>query len=199
MRKTRSGYTFDMWILIVLFILLFLLLLLSMPLIVEARARASVRGAVVHARVYVLGLIPITVRLRIHLFSEPYFCLCIGKKRIPLIRKRGQKKVGGISGVRILRLDTKTTVGIADEPAGAVRIAGSAAVLLGMLTTRFAERGSARAGLSRTSLLRVSARATAIVFPPALFAGIVRGRITQRKAANNSRKSHEKRTEYASC
>ncbi len=188
-----------MWILIVLFVLVFLILLLSMPLIVEARARTSVRGAVVHARVYVLGLIPIPVRLRLHLFSEPYFCLCFGKKRIPLLKKRERQKGGGISGVRLLRLDSKTTVGIADEPAEAVRIAGAAAVLLGMLTTRLAEGGSAHAGLCRTSMLRISVRITALVFPIELLTGIVRGRIARRKAAKNSRKTHEKRTEYASC
>ena len=50
-----------MGILIALFILLFLLLLLSMPILVRVRARLGVRGAVVHARLYLLGLIPVPV------------------------------------------------------------------------------------------------------------------------------------------
>ena len=188
-----------MWILIVLFVLLLLLLLASGPIVVEARARASVRGAVVHVRAYVFGLIPIPFRLRVHLFSEPYFCLCIGKKQIPLFRKRKRKSGGGVRGVRLLRLDSRTTVGIAEEPAEAVRIAGSAAVLLGMLTTRLAENGSSRAGLSKTSMLRISIRAQALVFPLELFLGILKQRISRRKPVKNSVKSNEKRTEYASC
>lgn len=186
-----------MWILIVLFVLLFLLLLLSGPLIVEARARASVCGVVVHARIYLLGLIPIPARLRIHLLSEPFFCLCIGKKRVPLLKKR-RGKSGRVSGVRVLRLDTRTTVGIAEEPAKAVWAAGSAAVVLGMLTTRLAEGGSSRAALSKIPMLRVSIRVCALVFPIELLFGLVCGRIAKRKAANNSRIPNEKRTTYAS-
>ena len=82
--KKRSGHTVRMWILIVLFVLLFLLLLVSMPLIVEARGRIGARGAVVHTKIYALGLIPIPVRLRLYLLQSPYFTLKIGKNRIGL-------------------------------------------------------------------------------------------------------------------
>ena len=193
-----AGKNTHMSVLIVLFVLLFLLLLFSMPLLVEARARAGVRGVAVRARVYVLGLIPIPIRLRIRLFSEPYFTLEIGRRRVPL---RGKRAGGGLpEGVRILRLETRTTVGITGEPAVAVRIAGTVAVLFGMLTTRLSQSGAAKAALSQEGMLRLSARANAIVFPPQLLSGIVkRRRIAKRKAANNSRKTNEKRTEYASC
>ena len=128
-----------MGILIALFVLLFLLLLLSMPLIVEARAGVSLRGAVVHGRVFFLGLIPIPVRLKLHFFSKPYFTLTFGKKRVSLLQKGGRPQ---LSGVRILRLDTKTTVGIEGEPAQAVLIAGAVAVLLSMLIPRVSESGT---------------------------------------------------------
>ncbi len=188
-----------MWILIVMFVLLFLLLLLSMPLIVEARGRGGVRGAVVHARVYVFGLIPIPVRLRLYLLQSPYFTLKIGKKQILLLKKHPKRKTTRIAGVRLLRLDTRTTVGVDGEPAAAVMLAGTVAVLLSMLTTRVAERGSARAALCEAPMVRISASARAIVQPFPLALGIARGRIARRKAVNNTRKSNEKRTTYASC
>ena len=188
-----------MWILIVLFVLLFLLLLLSMPLIVEARARIGVRGAVVHARVYALGLLPIPVRLRLYLLHTPYFTLKIGKKQIRLLQKKKKPKRTRPAGIRILRLDTRTTVGVENEPATAVQLAGTVAVLLSMLTTRVAESGSAKARLCETSLVRIAAGMRAIVQPVPLAIGIVRGRITRRKAANNTGKSNEKRKTYASC
>lgn len=188
-----------MWILIVLFVLLFLLLLLSMPLIVEARGRAGVRGAVVLAKIYVFGLIPISLRLRLYLMEKPYFTLKIGKGRVHLLQKRKKRTMTGMTGIRLLRLDTRTTVGIEGEPAVSVQLAGTAAVLLSMLTTRVAESGSATAGLSETTMLRISARVRAIVDPVRLISGMARGRIARRKATNNTRKSNEKRKSYASC
>ncbi len=189
-----------MGILIAVFLVLFLILLLSAPLIVEAQARLSLRGAVVHARFWLFGLFPIPLRIRLHLFSDPYFTLCIGKKRIRLLRKQSNRKKPRLSGVRILRLDAKTTVGIENEPAQSVLAAGAAAVLLGMLITRFAESGSSRAGLCRHSLFRLRVRMRAIVFPPKLLFEIVRNRcIARRNAVNNTHKTNEKRTNYASC
>ncbi len=188
-----------MWILIVLFVLLFLLLLLSMPLIVEARTRVCVRGAVVHARVYLLGLIPIPLRFRLYLLEHPYFTLCFGKKQVRLFKKRKKRAKTPVAGVRLLRLDTRTAVGVEGEPAVSVLLAGTVAVVLSMLTTRVAESGSATAALSGRSLLRITANARAIVFPAALLSGIVRGRIKRRGAAKNTCKTNEKRTTYASC
>lgn len=188
-----------MWILIVFFVLLFLLLLLSMPLIVEARARLSLRGAVVRGRVWLLGLVPIPVRLRINLLQTPYFSLIIGKKRIGLMQKREKTGKRRHRGIRVLRIETRTTVGIEGEPAQAVLLAGTVAVLLSMLTTRAAESGSAKAALARPSMFRIAANARAIVFPVPLLAGMLRGRIARRKSANNTRKIHEKRTNHASC
>ena len=188
-----------MWILIVLFVLLFLLLLVSMPLIVEGRGRVSVRGAVVHARIFVLGLIPVPLRLRLYLLQSPYFTLQIGKKQIPLLKKQPKRKKTRIDGVRLLRLDSRTTVGIDGEPAAAVLLAGTVAVLISMLTTRVAERGSARAALCETPMVRTSVSAKAIVQPLPLALAIARGRIARRKAVNNTRKTKEKRTTYASC
>ena len=196
--KIWSGHTVHMWILIVLFVFLFLLLLLSMPLIVEGRARVGARGAVVHAKIFLFGLIPIPLRLRLYLLSEPYFTLEIGKQRIALFHKRTRRKTR-IAGVRLLRLDTKTTVGVDGEPAAAVLFAGTVAVLLSMLTTRVAESGPARAALCETPMVRISASAQAIVQPVPLALGIVRGRIAQRKTVKNTRKTNEKRTTYASC
>ena len=188
-----------MWILIVLFVLLFLLLLLSMPLIVEARARLSLRGAVVRGRVWLLGLVPIPVRLRINLLQTPYFSLIIGKKRIGLLQKREKTGKRRLRGIRVLRIETRTTVGIEGEPAQAVLIAGAVAVLLSMLISRLAESGSARAALSQSPMFRISLGTQAIVEPAPLLFGIARRRITRRKAANNTGKIHEKRTTYASC
>jgi hypothetical protein len=190
-----------MGFLIAAFIVLFLILLLSMPLIVDARMRIGLRGAIIHARIYVFGLIPISVKLRLHLFSKPYFTLRFGKKRVFLLKKKKQtRKRRPVRGVRLLRLDTRTTVGIADEPDKAVLSAGSAAVLLSMLTTRVAESGSARAAIGEPSMLRLSARARAIVYPLKLLGGLLAPMcIARRGSANNSRKSNEKRTEHASC
>ncbi len=188
-----------MWFLIVLFVLLFHLLLASMPLIVEARGRVGVRGGVVHARIYVLGLIPIPIRFRLYLFGKPYFTLMIGKKQVHLLKKRRKRIATGFKGIRLLRLDTRTTVGIEGEPAVSVQLAGTTAVLFSMLTTRVAESGSATARLSAGTVIRIGARARAIVEPVRLIAGIVRGRIAQRKAANNTHKTNEKRKTYASC
>lgn len=196
--KMRDGHTGPMWILIVLFVFLFLLLFLSMPLIVEGRGRIGARGAVVHAKIYVLGLIPIPLRLRLYLLCDPYFTLMIGKKRIGLFEKRKHRRTR-IAGVRLLRLDSRTTVGVDGEPAAAVLLAGTVAVLLSMLTTRVAEGGSAQAALCETPMVRISLSAQAIVQPLPLALGIVRGRIVQHKTAKNTRKTNEKRTTYASC
>ena len=188
-----------MWILIVLFVLFFLLLLLSMPLIVEARLRLSLRGAVVHARIYVLGLIPVPLRFRLYLLHSPYFTLQIAKNRMRLLQKRQKRGKTQIKGVRLLRLETRTTVGIEDEPATAVQLAGTIAVLFSMLTTRVAESGSAKAALSECGMLRITARLQALAEPIRLLYGIARGRIVQRKTAKNTRKTNEKRKTYASC
>ena len=187
--------------LVLLFLLLFLLLLLSMPLIVEARARIGVRGAAVRVKVYVLGMIPIPLKLAIHLLSKPYFTLEIGKKRVPLLkRKRSGGEIGILKGVRLLRVDSKTTVGITDDPARAVLLSGTGAVLLSMLTTRFAESGSAEARLSREPMMRWTFAIRTLVSPPDALVGFWRARrIARRKAANNSPKSNEKRVNHASC
>lgn len=186
--------------LILLFIILFVVLLLSMPLIVEANGRLSVRGAVVHARLYLLGLIPIPLRLRVYLLASPRFTLIFGKRRVFLLKKRKKKKgKRRIRGIRLLRLDTKTTVGVEGEPAVSVQLAGTIAVLLSMLTTRVAESGSAAAGLSENTVLRITAKTQAIVYLLPLTFGFVLARgITQSKSANNTRKTNEKRTTYAS-
>ena len=189
-----------MWILIVLFVLLFLVLLLSMPLIVETTARAGLRGAVIRAKVYVLGLIPIPLKLRVFLFQTPYFTLEFGKKRVFLLRKRRKPKRLLPEGVRIVRLFIKTTVGIRGEPAAAVTAAGSISVLLAMLIPRIAESGSVRAALCGSPMLRMTLDGRAIVFPAALLRGVLRDRrIAKRKAADNSGKTNEKRKNYASC
>ena len=190
-----------MWILIVLFILLFLLLILSMPIIVEAKLRIGVRGAVLRSRVWLIGLIPIPIRLRIHLLSEPYFTLVFGKKRVLLLQKNRDPGLGGIlEGVRILRLDTKTTVGIFGEPAQSVAAAGTIAVLLSMLIPSVAENGSAQAALSGSSMLRMIVKASALLTPPKMLLGFRRAkRIAKKKAANNITETKEKRTLYAPC
>ena len=185
--------------LIVLFVLLFLLLLLSMPLILEARVRIGLRAAAVRAKLYVLGLVPIPVRLRVHLFSEPYFTLQIGKTEVPLFK---QKPKGGepglLQGVRLLWLSTVTTVGIADDPARAVLAAGTVATLLSMFTARFAESGKALAIPAQTSMIRLSVTLSALLFPLEMVSGYLRARrIARRKAAKTIRKQ-EKRNQYAS-
>ena len=187
--------------LIVLFVLLFLMLLLSMPLIVEARLRLGVRGAALRAKIWLFGLIPIPIRLKAHLFSEPYFTLVFGKKHVPLLqKKKNSGAVGALLGVRLLSLDTRTTVGIAGEPAQSVVAAGAIAVILAMLIPCIAESGSARAGLSKATMIRFQLRTRAMLYPPEMLAGFWRARrIAKRDPANNTRKMKEKRTEYASC
>lgn len=201
MQRMRSGNAERMAVLIVLFILVFLLLLASMPLIVEARARAGLRGAVVHGKLFLLGLMPIPIRLRIRFFSAPYFTLQYRKKNLFLLKKRRKKRgKRPIFGVRILRLDARVTVGIDGEPAQAVLTSGSLAVALSMLIPRIAEGGSAKAVLSKYPMLRLSIGLKAIVSPMELLFGILRDRrIAKRKAANNIGESKEKRTTYASC
>lgn len=189
-----------MGFLIALFILLLLVLLLSLPLSVEARARIGIRGAIVHAKVYLLGRIQIPLRARLYLLESPYFTLQFGKKRVFLLQKRQKRGASLPDGVRLLRLDARTTVGIEGEPAAAVMTAGAVSVLLSMLIPRIAEGGSVRAGLCKTAMVRLTLRACAVVYPPALLAGIVRDRcIARRKAANTIGKSNEKRTNHASC
>lgn len=188
-----------MWILIVLFVLLFLLLLLSMPLIVEARARVGLRGAIVRARIYLLGLIPIPVRLRVYLFEFPYFTVQIGKKRRFLLQNKRRRGMLIPEDVRILRLSAKTTVGIEDEPAAAVLAGGTISVLLAMLITRAAESGSVRTALCERSMLRFTLEAKTIVFLTKFICRILRDRCIGRlKPANNNGKTNEKRIKYAS-
>ena len=190
-----------MGFLIVLFVLLLTLLFLAGPFVLEARVRAGLRGASVRAKLYVFGLIPIPVRLTVHLFSEPYFTLRFGKKELPLFeRKRSGGERGILKGVRLLSLRSSATVGIEDDPARAAVAAGTAAVLLSMLTARFAEDGRAKAGLAETSMIRFSFRISALLYPLEMLIGFVRARrIARRKAANNSRISSEKRKYDASC
>ncbi len=189
-----------MWVLIVLFVLLFLLLLLSMPLIVEARLRFGLRGAVVHLKVYMLGLIPIPVRLRIHLFSEPVFTLCIGKKRTSLVKRKQNGAEGILEGLQIRNLRVSVTLGIGGDPARSIWYAGILGVALSMLIPRVSETGAVRVHPAKDSVLRLSAAGSAILQPVDAVRGIRRmRRIERAKAANNSRKSQEKRTEYASC
>ena len=186
--------------LIVLFVLLFLLLLLSMPLILEARMRVGLRGTVVRGTLYVFGLIPIPLRLLIHLFSEPYFTLMFGKKAIPLFKQKPKGgELGLLQGVRLLQLGTVTTVGIAGDPAHSVLAAGTIATVLTMLTARYAESGTAKARPAETSMIRIRLHVSALLFPLEMAVGFVRARrIARRKAANNNRKANEKRNVYAS-
>ena len=190
-----------MAVLTVLFVLLLILMLLAGPFILEARVRLSLRGAVVRAKLFVFGLIPIPVKLTVRLFSEPYFSLCIGSRTIPLLkRKRIGGEIGLLKGVRLIRLDSTVTAGIEDDPARAVLASGSLAVLLNLLTARIAESGRADARLSSRSAIRLSFRLCALLYPPEMLCGFVRARrIARRKAANNSRKTSEKRRNHASC
>ena len=186
--------------LVALFILLFLILLLSMPLIVEARARIGLRGAVVHLRVYVLGLIPIPLRLRINLFCAPYFTLRFGSKTRSLLRQR-QNGVEGIrKGVRVERLDVSVTLGIRDDPARSIWYAGVCGVACSTLVPRVSKRGSVQVHAAKTSVLRLSLKGAAVLLPLDALRGILHARrIARAKDANNSVKPKEKRTEYASC
>lgn len=195
MQKIGCGNTFGMWILIVAFCLLFLILLLSMPLIVEARVRVGLRAACVRAKVYLFGLIPIPIRLAVRLFSEPYFTLQIGKKRVSLLNKPQKGTRGILDGVHILRFYTVVTAGIADDPASSTVISGSIGVALSMLIPLFAALGGVRVRPAKTSMVRLSFRVGALVQPVEALAGFWRERrIARAKAGNNSRKLREKRT-----
>ena len=189
-----------MGFLIAAFVLLFLLLLLSVPLILEMRVRIGLRGACARAKLFVFGLIPIPLTLSVRLLSEPYFTLQIGRKPIPLFGKKPSGgEIGLLKGVRLLSLHTVVTVGIEDDPAYAVLAAGSIAVLLSMLTARYAETGSANARLSQKSMIRLSVAITALLFPAEMIAGFLRARrIAKKKSANNNGKTSEKRKNYAS-
>ena len=188
-----------MGILIALFILLFLLLLLSMPILVRVRARLGVRGAVVHARLYLLGLIPVPIRLRVYLLQKPYFTLCIGKKRIRLGSRSGGAG-GAHKGVRAERLCVSVTVGVRDDPAGATVLAGTLGVLFSMLVPAIAGSVTVAVHPIRRPMLRLSLDAFLIAQPPVMIAGVLhKKRIARAKDANNRRIPKEKRTEYASC
>ena len=190
-----------MGFLIAAFLLLFLLLLVSMPLILEARVRVGLRGASLRAKLYLFGLIPIPVRLTLHLFSDPYFTLRIGSKTVPLFgRRRSGGEIGLLKGVRLLRLETAATVGIEGDPARSVIAAGSVAAALSLLTARFAESGTAKARFARSPMLRIAIRANALLFPLEMLCGfLTERRIARAKAANNRRNLKEKRNGYASC
>ncbi len=189
-----------MWILIVLFVLLFLILLLSMPLLLEARVRVGVRGAIVHATVYVFGLIPIPLRLRIRLFSEPFFTLHFGKKQTSLLQRPKSGIKGIRKGVTIRNLRVAVTVGVTDDPARSTVYAGTLGVLLSMLLPCVAETGGVRVHAAKFATIRLAAKGKAILQPPAMAIGFWRARrIARAKAANNSVKPKEKRNEYASC
>ena len=163
-----------MGFLIVVFVFLFMLLLLNTPLILDARIRLGLRGAPVRASLYVFGLIPIPIRFTVRLFSEPYFTLQIGKKEIPLLtKKRKGGEIGLLQGVRLLWLETVTTVGITDDPARAVICAGSIATALSMLTSRYAESGAAKARPSDRSMIRIAIRVEALLFPLEMLTGFV--------------------------
>lgn len=177
----------DMWMLIVAFVLLFLLLLLSMPLLVEARVRIGLRGAVVRGRVYVLGLIPIPLRLSLRLFSEPYFTLQIGKRTASLLKPAKPGTSGVRNGIRISRLYTVITIGIEDDPARSTVLSGLVGVVFSMLIPIFAEMGGVRVRPAKRSMVRLSFRIGAIVMPLDAAIGFWRERrIAQAKAANNS-------------
>jgi hypothetical protein len=188
-----------MWVLIVLFVLLFLVLLVSMPLIVEARARIGVRGAIVHAKIYVLGLILIPLRMRVCLLSRPYFSLCIGKRRTSLLKQNKSGAEGIAKGVRIRKLNASVSLGIRDDPARATWYAGILGVALSMLIPRIAEAGTVRVHAAKVPMIRLSLSGSAVVLPVDALNGVRRARrIARAENANNTRKSKEKRTEYAS-
>ena len=189
-----------MRILIVLFFLLLFVLLLSMPLIVEARARIGLRGAVVHARIYLFGLIPIPVRLRIRLFSEPFFTVGIGKKDVSLLRRPKPGTKGIRKGITLHELRVAVTVGLKDDPARSTVYAGTLGVLFSMLIPCISENGGVRVFAAKHSTIRLSAKVRALLQPPAMVFGFLRARrIARAKAADNSRKPTEKRNKYASC
>lgn len=190
-----------MMVLIVLFVLLFLVLLLSTPLILEARARLGLRGAAIRAKLWLFGLIPVPLKLSVSLFSEPYFTLQFGRKRIPLLRRRRTGgEAGLLRGVTLVRAETVTTVGVAGDPADSVLLSGAIAVLLSMLTAYFAQSGTAKARYAHTSMLRIRLDVHARLVPLEMLIGLWKARrIAQAKAANNSPEINEKRNEYASC
>ncbi len=195
MQKCGFGKTLDMWILIVAFVLLFLILLLSMPLIVEARVRIGLRGAIVRGKLYLLGLIPIPVRLTVRLFSEPCFTLQIGKKRISLLSRPQSGTRGITDGVRLLHLYTVVTAGVEGDPAVSTVLSGLFGVLLSMLIPLLAEMGGVRVRPAKQSMVRLSFSLGALVQPVDALIGFWRERrIARAKAANNSRKPKEKRT-----
>lgn len=186
--------------LVALFILLFLILLLSMPLIVEARARIGLRGAVVHARVYVMGLVPVPLRFRINLLCAPYFTLRFGKKRASLLRRKPNGAEGITEGLRIRNLRVSVTLGVRDDPARSIWCAGVCGVLLSMLIPRVSETGTVRVRAAKDAVLRFSVQGSAVLLPFDALRGIWRARrIARAKAADNSVKPKEKRTDYASC
>ena len=198
--KKHGGNAMHMWFFIVLFIVLFLILLLSMPLIVEARMRFGLRGAAVHAKVYVLGLIPIPVRLRIRLLSAPYFTLCFGRKRTSLFQRPKSGAEGILEGMHIRNLRIAVTLGVRDDPARATWYAGVLGVAFTMLIPRVAETGSVKVCSAKDSVFRLSLACSALVQPLEALRGFHRSRrIARANAANNSRKPEEKRNEYASC
>ena len=189
-----------MWFFIVLFVVLFLILLASMPLIIEARMRIGLRGAVLHAKVYVLGLIPIPVRLRIRLFSAPYFTFCFGRKRTSLFKRPHNGAEGILDGVCVMHLRVAVTLGIRDDPARATWYAGICGVALSMLILRVSETGSVKVSSAKEPVLRLSGTCSGLLQPIDALRGFLRSRrIARANAANNSRKPEEKRNRYASC
>lgn len=195
------GNNSDMVWLLVLFVLLFLLLLLAVPIVVTVRVRAGVRGAAVRATAWLFGLIPIPIRLRIALFSKPYFTLCYKRKRAPLLQKRAPSAWDGVwDGVRILRTDSVLTVGVRDDPAHSVLLLGLGVVALSCLTPRISEQGTVSGKPSfAASMARLTLNGMALVLPLKCLWGVVRAwRIMRTNPAKTTDTIQEKRQFYAS-
>lgn len=161
----RDANAIRMIVLIVLFVLLFLLLLLATPVVVTAHARFSPAGGVVHAALHLFGVVPIPLRLRIRLLSEPYLTLRVFGRTHGLLAKK-RRAPPSRRAFRLERIDLSLTLGLPDDSAGTVRCLGIYRVLASMLLPVFCAQNSIAAHASFAHpMLRVRLHVVALVFP----------------------------------
>lgn len=174
-----------MVILVILFVFLLLLLLASMPVIFTARMRFSPVGGVIHGTVTLFGAIPIPIRARVRLFSEPFLTLQVFRKKIPLHLPKTDQKPDPRS-FRAERIHLYVTLGISNDGARTVQLLGTLNVLASLLLPLLFRNVevSVQPAFSQ-EMFRLKAEAIGLVFPLFLF---LSHRIKAAKTANHSKK-----------
>ncbi len=186
-----------MVVLIVLFVLLFLVLLLAMPVIASIYARFSPKGGIVFATLYLFGVIPIPLRLRIRLLSAPYLSLQFGKHNFPLLSHKKRTPIDPRI-LRMERIDLGITVGIENDGARTVQALGTLQILSTMLLPLYFAKTNVTVHPSYThGVLRLNVRVIGLIYPLFFLRSLC---ISKRNKAKDTNESiSEKRYSHVSC